>query len=128
MPEAKDFQPVFDRLRQVMASIESECVVLKDEAGKYCLDMPPVPWIAKDLWLGSVEIKKNYVSFHYMPVYAAPQLLEGLSEGLKKRMQGKSCFNFKKIDETLFEELAALVARGLPHYRAYVEAQKPAEG
>jgi hypothetical protein len=43
-----------------------------------------------------------------MPVYAFPQLLEGISQPLKKRMQGKSCFNFTKIDEPIMDELARL--------------------
>lgn len=38
------------------------------------------------LFLGSVEIRKNYVSFHVFLVYR------------KKRMQGKGCFNFRKVD------------------------------
>jgi hypothetical protein len=54
-----------------------------------------------------------------MPVYLHPELLEDVSEALKKRMQGKSCFNFKQIDDALFAELEALVARG---YAAYQEA------
>ena len=33
---------------------------------------------------------------------------DGISPELKKRMQGKSCFNFKDVDEKLFKELAAL--------------------
>jgi hypothetical protein len=40
-----------------------------------------------------------------MPIYFAPTLQIGLSEGLKARMQGKSCLNFKTYDEKLFEEL-----------------------
>ena len=51
-------------------------------------------------------MEKNYVSFPLMPVYAFPVLLEGTSNGLKARMQSKSCFNFKKIDTELFEDLA----------------------
>ncbi|MHA6721827.1 hypothetical protein [Sphingomonas sp. RS2018] len=43
-----------------------------------------------------------------MPLYADPTLGEGLSERLSKRRQGKTCFNFKTIDEPLFAELAAL--------------------
>ena len=48
-----------------------------------------------------------------MPVYVNPKLLNNISPELKRRMQGKSCFNFKKIDESLFEELAVLTKRGL---------------
>ena len=63
----------------------------------------PVAW---------VKVSKSYVSFHYMPIYFAPTLQKSLSVGLKARMQGKSCFNFKVVDEKLFEELRQLTAKG----------------
>ena len=47
-----------------------------------------------------------------MSVYACPELLQNLSPELKKRMQGKSCFNFKEVDEQLFKELATLTKAG----------------
>jgi hypothetical protein len=63
-------------------------------------------------------VKKRYVSYHLMPVYVNPALLDGLSPALKARMQGKSCFNFTKVDPALFEELAALTQAGFDDYRA----------
>ncbi|MEX1030685.1 MAG: hypothetical protein WDZ91_11670 [Paenibacillaceae bacterium] len=51
-----------------------------------------------------------------MPVYAYPQLLAGISEPLKKRMQGKSCFNFKQEDD-LFRELTVLTEKGYTKYK-----------
>ena len=47
-----------------------------------------------------------------MSVYASPDLLKSMSPELKKRMQGKSCFNFKEVDEPLFKELARLTRAG----------------
>ena len=47
-----------------------------------------------------------------MSVYACPELLQSMSPELKKRMQGKSCFNFKEVDENLFKELATLTKAG----------------
>ncbi len=47
-----------------------------------------------------------------MPVYGCPELLNGLSADLKKRMQGKACFNFTAIDEQLLSELSKLVDPG----------------
>jgi hypothetical protein len=47
-----------------------------------------------------------------MPVYFAPVLKKNLSARLKARMQGKSCFNFKMVDDQLFEELRRLTADG----------------
>jgi hypothetical protein len=34
-----------------------------------------------------------------------------LSDALSKRRQGKTCFNFKKIDEGLFAELQQLATK-----------------
>ena len=47
-----------------------------------------------------------------MPVYGDPRLLADMSPELRKRMQGKSCFNFTRVDEGLFTELTDLTRRG----------------
>jgi hypothetical protein len=47
-----------------------------------------------------------------MPVYMHPDLLKGISPELKKHMQGKSCFNFKTVEKSLFDELKTLVKQG----------------
>ena len=44
----------------------------------------------RPLFAAAVQIKKSYVSFHLMPVYANPALLDSLSPALRKRMQGKA--------------------------------------
>jgi len=38
----------------------------------------------------------------------AGKLQKSISPGQKRRMQGKSCFNFRNTDDALFKELAAL--------------------
>ncbi|MBA3573260.1 MAG: hypothetical protein H0W34_15095 [Pyrinomonadaceae bacterium] len=53
-----------------------------------------------------------------MPVYAFPELLEGISPELKKRMQGKSCFNFTAVEPKLFKELAKLTKAGFARFKA----------
>ncbi len=60
------------------------------------------------MWFGGVRSGKAYASYHLMPLYTHAALLETLSPELKKRMQGKSCLNFRAADGALFEELAAL--------------------
>jgi hypothetical protein len=52
-----------------------------------------------------------------MPVYMYPELLKNISPALKKHMQGKSCFNFKKVEPELFEELAALTREGFKGFQ-----------
>jgi hypothetical protein len=63
-------------------------------------------------------VGKRYVSFYLMPVYSHAELLDGVSPALRKRMQGKSCFNFTTPDEAFLAELEALTARGYEHFEA----------
>ena len=66
------------------------------------------------MFFGSVKAGKAYVSFHLMPLYMCATLTDGTSSALKKRMQGKTCFNFKTVpDRDLLEELEKLTAAGL---------------
>jgi hypothetical protein len=55
-----------------------------------------------------------------MPVYMYPDLLKGISPELKKHMQGKSCFNFKKVEPELFEELGELTKQGSDRFQKEV--------
>jgi hypothetical protein len=64
------------------------------------------------LCFGGVRLGKNYVSFYLMSVYASPDFMKNMSPELKKRMQGKSCFNFKETDQKLFDELKELTRAG----------------
>ena len=71
-------------------------------------------------FFAATRIGRRYVSFYLMPIYMHAELLEGTTDGLRRRMQGKSCFNFTSVDETLVAELAALTER------AYAAFESPA--
>ena len=113
MASQANFPHVFERLRRILDQAQPVGVVTADAAGNFSLNTPYSPLFQKELFLGAVQVKKNYVSFYLMPVYMYPDLLEGISPSLKKRMQGKSCFNFTAVDEALFQELEALTARSI---------------
>ena len=59
-----------------------------------------------------------------MPIYAFSDLDGALSPELRRRKQGKSCFNFTTVDEPLLAELATLIAAGFERYLA-LAAQTP---
>jgi hypothetical protein len=66
------------------------------------------------MYFGSVRLGKAYVSFHLMPLYMCPKLTPLISPALKKRMQGKTCFNFKTgPDPELLADLESLTLAGL---------------
>ncbi|GFE65877.1 hypothetical protein [Litoreibacter roseus] len=116
---AHDLPAVFHLLRPLYEAHAHKCIVLRDDPDAYTLTTHEVR--ARDGYrtgFGGVEIRKAYVSAHLMPVYVHPDLLEGISPALKKRMQGKSCFNFKTPDTALFAELAGLIAAGIVRFEA----------
>lgn len=103
-----DFQAVFNRLKPILGRFENELTLTQDEPNGYGLNTQVKYRDANFYYFGGVQTKKNYVSYHLMGVYIFPELLDDISPALKKRMQGKSCFNFTKVDEVLFTELTAL--------------------
>jgi hypothetical protein len=114
-----DAQPtaVFDGLAAIFAPYRSTLLAKSDEPGNLYLETPPSATYPSGLFFGAVKIGKRYVSFYLMPVYVHPDLLDGMSPELRKRMQGKSCFNFTRPDEALFGELNTLTAAGFARFR-----------
>jgi hypothetical protein len=69
----------------------------------------------RPLFVAAAQIQKNYVSFHLMPIYAIADQ-KSVSPELRKRMQGKACFNFTAIDAAHVKELAALTEKGIVQF------------
>lgn len=116
MSEA-DFPALFERLRAILSPYALTLRVTDDQPGKYYLETGYSEKWKKPLFFGATIVQKNYVSFYLMPVYMYPDLLAGISPALKKRMQGKSCFNFKQVDEALLAELEALTQQGFARFQ-----------
>ena len=112
-----NFPIVFEQLKEILKPYAPQLTVTADTPNAYSLDGPYSEKWRKPLFFGSAQIKKNYVSFYLMPVYMCPELLKNISPALKKHMQGKSCFNFKKVEPELFEELAALTRVGFKEFQ-----------
>jgi len=112
-----DLDVVFAELKSVMAPYAARLDTQQDDDSVLYVDTKYIQKSGKPMYFGAVMRKKSYVSFHLMPVYVKPELLNDLSADLKGRMQGKSCFNFTEIDKPLFKELAALTKAGFQSYK-----------
>jgi hypothetical protein len=113
-----DFARVFSTLKDVLARHEQRLAVSADCPTEYTVltrTASPFPQHkGHPMYFGSVRLGKAYVSFHLMPLYMSPKLTGRISPALKKRMQGKTCFNFKAGPEPqLLQELESLTAAGL---------------
>ena len=111
------FESIFVRLRGILQKHSAAFTVTANAPDHYCLQIAFSPKLKKSFPVAWVKIGKAYVSYHFMPVYMFPKLLDGRSDKLRARMQGKSCFNFKVVDEALFKELEALTTEGLARCR-----------
>ena len=115
--KAGGLDATFSALRAVLASHARELLVTVDEPGDYQLCSRTMKdRIGRPLFVAAVQTRKNYVSYHLMPL-CAPQILKKVSPALKKRMQGKSCFNFTTIDAELAAELDQLTTSGIEGFR-----------
>jgi hypothetical protein len=94
-----DAAAVFAALKAILAKHAQRLSVKLDAPNEYTLvTKSPSPFDqhkGQPLFFGSVRVGKAYVSLHLMPIYMCPVLAKGMSPALKKRMQGKTCFNFK---------------------------------
>lgn len=113
-----DTDKIFAELKSILAKYEPNLLVLHNKTDNYYLNTPTTEENKKPEFFGAVQIKKSYVAFHLMPVYYYPELLDNTSQDLKSKMQGKSCFNFKRTDEKLFTELNSLTKTAFEKYKS----------
>src|ERR1041384_4640022 len=115
-----EFESIFVRLRAILQKHSATLTVNADAPGRFSLAATAGP-AAIRAWGGKVkkpmisvawvQVGKAHVSYHLMGVYGNTRLRGRLSEALKARMQGKTCFNFKAADEKLFGELDRVTAQ-----------------
>ena len=118
---AADFAAVFAALKPVLGKYSRRLAVKTDTATEYTLvTKSPSPFPqhkGQPLYFGSVRLGKAYVSFHLVPLYMCPPLVKRISPALKKRMQGKACFNFKNVpDPRLVADLKDLTQASLQQW------------
>jgi hypothetical protein len=107
-----EFTPIFVKLKAILTPYAKKMKVVKDDAQWYYLDTNSIGANKKPIGFAAVRIGQNYVSFYLMPIYMNLKLQATISPELKKRQQGKACFNFAEVDGKLFAELKSLTKAG----------------
>ena len=118
---AADFEAVFTALKPVLGEYAKRLSVKTDTRTEYTVvtkSASPFPQHkGEPMYFGSVRLGKAYVSFHLMPLYMNAVLTKSISPALKKRMQGKTCFNFKtEPDPDLIADLKRLTGAGFKQW------------
>jgi hypothetical protein len=113
------FGDTFATLRGMLDAHAKNLLVQVDKPGDYQVSSPAKSdRTGRPLFVAAVQTRKNYISFHLMPVYMCPELVKTLSPALKKRMQGKACFNFTTIEPAQVKELSALTKRSIARMKS----------
>src|SRR5262245_20639488 len=118
MPNTGRFAATFAALRAILEPYGKRMTVTVDEPGHYELASATMTdRVGRPLFCASVQINKNYVSYHLMPVYGNKALRDSLSPSLRRRMQGKSCFAFTTVETEQLKELAAVTEKGIAGFK-----------
>jgi len=118
MAETKDFNEMFQKLKAILEPYAAISTVVSNKDDSYYLDTKYIQNNKKPLFFASVLVKKSYVSFYLMPIYLNPKLVDGVPDNLKKNLKGKSCFNFKSLDDDRLAALSELTETSMDYYKA----------
>ncbi len=110
------FDETFAALKSLLAPYEPRLHVSSDAPSTYMLDGEYAAAIKRPMFFAGVRAGRAYVSFYLMPVYSNPELMGRISDPLRRRLHGKSCFNFTRPEPELFDELRDLVRNGFDCY------------
>jgi hypothetical protein len=82
--------------------------------------MPSLRWPGAKAhdYFASVRAASNYVSLYLLVADTYPDALAGTPAALLKRRSGKAAFTFPTLDDTMANDLSALLARLYERYRA----------
>lgn len=111
------FEEFFASLRGVLTPYLDRLTATADTPAEFTLyGRKPSPFPqhkGQPVFFASVKVGKAYVSYHLLPLYMNEKLTATVPPVLKKRLQGKACFNFKTApDSATLAELFTLTSAG----------------
>ncbi len=110
------FAKCFNELKSILLNYEKELRVHVNREYNFSLNAGYDEKRKADIYFGRVVINKNYVIL-LDARHVNPNLLNGISPELKKRMQGKSCLILNRLIINLFKELSNLTKKGFEFYK-----------
>ncbi|MBI4427858.1 MAG: hypothetical protein HY562_01940 [Ignavibacteriales bacterium] len=124
MPLKPDIRKnIFNKLK---ASLKKQCppmVKAKDTSETFeIIGNKPVPYgstkkTIPGMYFSSTVARKDMVSFYFLPAYFNRKGFDRVAPTAMKCLKGKSCFNFKKEEQVIEEELDALLSLGVEMWK-----------
>jgi len=115
-----DLSATFTTLRGVLKKHATKLLVTSDTPTDFVVAHPArTDRSGRPLFVAAVQVRKRYVSYHLLPIYMMPALLNNVSPDLRKRLQGKGCFNFTAITPAQQRELSKLTGSGITGFKNF---------
>jgi hypothetical protein len=98
-----ELKTLFDTLKPLLQAYQPPLVPKTNT--ERCFDPWPLKPVVidgrkkKEVFFAGLIIQKDYVGFHFMPIYAEMDLKPVFKPALLRPLKGKSCFLVKKLDE-----------------------------
>jgi hypothetical protein len=107
-------EAVASRLAGVLFAARGE-MSYADDGGRPRLEVPGLEGNPQGA-VAQIAIRRRYVAYTLVPVYLLPDLINGVSDGLRRTFNGKGIFRFASIDDSLVVELQSLTTRSVAAY------------
>lgn len=119
--KAEALDHVFHNVKALLAMYVPPFEARTDEWGGYHL-WKTKPIVANgrkrnEVYFAGVVQRKGYVAFHYMPVYAQPDLKAIFKPELLALLKGRACFNLKTPDPKVTNQVKKALADGFKMYK-----------
>jgi hypothetical protein len=118
--ETTDFHEIFTRIKKLLVPYGKKMDTRVDKDGQYQLYILNEFEFAgrkfKECYFCGIVIQKTMVAFYFFPIYTHPAKFV-LPAPIKKNLKGKSCFNFKKMDDEQEKAIAQLLREGEALYK-----------
>ena len=119
-PQVKE--QIFNKIKKALQKQVPPMVVAKDSQDTFeLIGNKPVPYgskkeIVPGMYFSSVVARKDMISFYFFPLYAEENFRE-LIPTMIHSLKGKTCFNFKKVEQVNEKELNALLKKGVQAWK-----------
>ena len=115
----QDRKIIFDKVKNVLKKFSPPMAIAKDKEDVFeLMGNKPVPYGSKKvtvpgMYFSSVVARKDMISYYFFPMYMDQGSYDPILVNSKKYLKGKTCFNYKKVDQVDEKELSAILKKGV---------------
>ncbi len=120
----EDRNRIFETLKAALEKHNPPMAVSQNKEGIVyeLIGNKPVPYgskkkIVPGMYFSSVVARKDMVSFYFFPIYYLKKDYQDIIPTLIKSLKGKTCFNFKKMEQLNAKELDIMLKKGVQAWK-----------